>query len=34
MSLAPFQDVVEEVLGESINPQHQKGSYIAKWWMG
>ena len=29
--LPAFQDVVEGVLGESINPEHPKGSYIAKW---
>jgi hypothetical protein len=34
MSLAPFQDVVEKVLGESINPQHPIGSHLAKWWKG
>jgi hypothetical protein len=33
-SLAPFQDVVEDTLGESVNPQHPKGSYIARWWRG
>ena len=33
-SLPPFQDVVEDVLGESVNPHHPKGSYIAKWWTG
>jgi hypothetical protein len=31
MVLPAFQDVVEVVLGESINPEHPKGSYIAKW---
>jgi hypothetical protein len=33
-SLPPFQDIVEDVLGESVNPEHPKGSYIAKWWTG
>jgi hypothetical protein len=28
----PFQDVVERILDKSINPQHPRGSYIAKWW--
>jgi hypothetical protein len=32
MVLPEAQDIFEDVLGESINPEHQKGSYIAKWW--
>jgi hypothetical protein len=30
MSLPPFQDVVADVLGESVNPGRPKGIYIAK----
>ena len=26
-----FQDVAEAVLGESVNPEHPKGSYLARW---
>ena len=34
ITLPAFQDVVEDVLGESINPQHPKGSYLTTWWTG
>ncbi len=32
MVLPAFQDIVEDVLSESINPEHPKGTYIARWW--
>jgi hypothetical protein len=31
-SLPLFQDVVERVLGRSINPGHPEGTCLAKWW--
>jgi hypothetical protein len=31
MSPATFQDVVEDVLGESVNPGEPKGMHLAQW---
>jgi hypothetical protein len=32
LSLPFFQDCVEAALGESINPAHPRGTYLAQWW--